>query len=511
MPYSSLLLYSGESWVQAISGIARGIGVQWGKECMQRSGPSVVIAAGLFFTAACVPAAAPAATSAPAQPTTAAAVPPAAPTTAPGAAATKPAAAASSAPVAAASAAAAAAPTGGFPTEVKIGELISLTGNLAQTGEQNRIAVQLAVDVINNVTDLDMPLAKTAGLPNLGGAKIVPIFSDHQGSPEKASADVERLVSQDKVAVLVGATTSAVTLPASQTAERLNMPFVTDTATSTRLGERNFKNWFRPSPHDGSFANDQFRFLSDMKKRGAPIETVSLVFAAEESGQQNAAELRQLAAKSGFKVATEVSFPVPATELTSEVQRLKAANADVVLLSIVEPNSVALLLKTARDLDYNPKQGLGVGSIIITPEYSNLMGKLGVGTWGRSAWALDLASQKPMIKTVNDMYRARSNNRDMSGDSARAFTTVIVVADAINRAGSTDPEKIRQALRQTNVPGSQLIVPSAGVKFDAQGENELASGVVVQMREPGQLSTIWPFDLAAQQPIWPWPVWSARP
>jgi predicted secreted protein len=91
---------------------------------------------------------------------------------------------------------------------VKIGILWPLTGNAAAAGQASKAAAEVAVDIINNAhPELgdDLPLAKTAGLPNMGGAKLELVFVDHQGNPSLAQQLATRLITQDKVDVLMGA------------------------------------------------------------------------------------------------------------------------------------------------------------------------------------------------------------------------------------------------------------------------------------------------------------------
>jgi branched-chain amino acid transport system substrate-binding protein len=85
----------------------------------------------------------------------------------------------------------------------------------------------------------------------------------------------------------------------------------------------------------------------------------------------------------------------------------------------------------------------------------------------------------------------------------------MVLADAINRAGSTTPEAIQKALIATDIPGSKLIMPWKGVKFDETGQNTLGQGILVQIIG-GQYKTVWPFELAAQDIVWPMPKWQDR-
>lgn len=83
------------------------------------------------------------------------------------------------------------------------------------------------------------------------------------------------------------------------------------------------------------------------------------------------------------------------------------------------------------------------------------------------------------------------------------------MADAINRAGSTDPEAIRKALVATDIAGSKLIMPWKGIKFDASGQNTLGQGILVQVVD-GKYNTVWPFNMASREVIWPMPKWDQR-
>ncbi|HMK64226.1 MAG TPA: ABC transporter substrate-binding protein, partial [Thermodesulfobacteriota bacterium] len=93
---------------------------------------------------------------------------------------------------------------------IKVGAVYPLTGNIASTGLDCKRGAELAVDIINGKYDLNLPLAKTAGLPNLGGAKIELVFADTKGDPKNGMSEAERLVTQEKVVAMIGAYQSSV-------------------------------------------------------------------------------------------------------------------------------------------------------------------------------------------------------------------------------------------------------------------------------------------------------------
>ena len=82
--------------------------------------------------------------------------------------------------------------------EIVIGALYPLSGASAPSGVDARHALETAVDIINNIIDLDLPLAKSAGLAGFGGAKVTVVYADHQGDPQKGRAEAERLITQER-------------------------------------------------------------------------------------------------------------------------------------------------------------------------------------------------------------------------------------------------------------------------------------------------------------------------
>ena len=150
--------------------------------------------------------------------------------------------------------------------EVKIGVIYPMSGPIAQAGLDNKHAIELALDIINTTKykNLNLPLAKTEGLPNLGGAKLTVTFADHQGKPDLGLSEAERLLTQEKVVALLGCYNSNVTETASMVAERMKMPFFNPESSSPRLTRRGFKWFFRSTPHDETFSEAMFQCVVDL-------------------------------------------------------------------------------------------------------------------------------------------------------------------------------------------------------------------------------------------------------
>ena len=393
--------------------------------------------------------------------------------------------------------------------EVRIGVIYPLTGAAASTGLELKNAAQLAADLINGSDkSLGLPLAGAGGLPRLKGAKIKLVFADHQGNPQVGATEAERLISQEKVVALSGCYFSSVTATASQQAERYGVPFLNGESSSPALTQRGFKWFFRTTPHDELFVQNAFEFLKDLEKRkGHKVKRLAILAENTEFGT-GAARLQEKYAKEyGYEIVEKVLYPPKSTQLTSEVQKLKAARPDAVLQSSYLGDAI-LSVKTYRDLGFLPTALVANDAGFNDSEFLKTVGKDGNGVISREVWALDLEKQKPVIGKANALLQAR-HGVNFNGNSARAFTAVFALADAINRAGSTKPEDIQKALRETNIPGDQLIMPWGGIQYDATGQNKLGAGIIVQVQD-GKYVTVWPFGLASKDVTWPLPAWAER-
>ena len=399
-------------------------------------------------------------------------------------------------------------PTPAQEKVIKIGAVYPLTGNLAATGMDCKRGVDLAVQIINGKYDLNMPFAKTEGIPNLGGAKLQIIYADTKGDPKNGLAEAERLITQEKVVALIGAYQSAVTKTASQAAERLKIPYVCSDSSSPTLTERDFKYFFRVSPHDGTMARNQFEFLKDLeKKTGQKVKTIALLYENTEFGANVGKQERKYAEEFGYNVVADIAYAANSSDVTSEVGKLIAAKPDVVMHASYITDAI-LFTKTFKEMNLVP-QGFLTMAGYIESDYLPSVKADGNYFLVRSTFALDLAKKKPLVGQVADLYK-KDYNIDMGENAARSFAAPFVLADAINRAKSTDPEALVKALEETDIPGDQFIYPWNGIKFDPKThQNIYARAMLVQVQEQ-QYYTVWPWDAASRELVWPFPAWKGR-
>ena len=385
-------------------------------------------------------------------------------------------------------------------SEVVIGVIYPLSGASAQIGVDAQRALETAAEIINKNYDFDMPLSKGEGLSGLGGAKVRLVFADHQADPQKGRAEAERLITQEKVCAVIGTYQSSVAVTVSQICERYQIPFISADNSSPSLHRRGLKFYFRAAPHDEMFSRAMFDFFDTMKKKGAKIETLSLFHEDTIFGTDSGNAQLKFAKERGYKVVSDIKYRSNSPSLSAEVQQLKAANADVLMPSSYTTDGI-LLVKTMAELGYKPNAIVAQNAGFSEKALYDAVGDKLEGVISRGSFSLDLAAKRPMVGKVNAMFKEKSG-KDLNDYSSRQFMGLIVMADAINRAKSTDGEKIRAALVATDMPGEATIMPWKRVKFDEMGQNNDADPVLLQYIG-GKFVTIFPPQAAVAEAVWP--------
>jgi branched-chain amino acid transport system substrate-binding protein len=380
--------------------------------------------------------------------------------------------------------------------QIKIGVLFPLSGSNASAGQDALHGAQLAASVLNG-------RYRTIKLPRLTVGKLSLEVSDTQGNPQVGSSEVDRLVRGKDVAAVLGAYQSAVTLTASQRAELLEVPFMNGSSSSTALTQRGLKWFFRTGPSDLNFTETYFAWLNAIKKKH-PVKRVAIFHTNDQFGNDGAKVIKYLAGKNKVNVVADISFQSATTDLTSQVQRLRSARPDAVFVLMFTPDAI-LFHKTLAQLGYTPPVILAYGSGYADPQFVKSLGKLADYSVTRAAWAIDIARKNLVARRVADAFQ-KQFGQPMTENSAREFTAMMTLGQAIQRANSTDPGKIRSAL--SSFRGKRMIkttiMPWKGVSFNKNGQNVLAGGVIEQIVK-GKYKVIWPRQAATAQVVWPMP------
>jgi branched-chain amino acid transport system substrate-binding protein len=405
--------------------------------------------------------------------------------------------------------------------EIKIGAIYPLTGGAAAAGRELRAGAELAVRIANNaMADINMTMAKNAGIKNMGGAKIKLIFKDHEGNPTLGADLAKKLILDDKVDGLLGCYHSSVTKTVSAVAEQHGIPMINGTSTSPALTKRGFKWFWRTTPHDKWFTKDLFELLQGLttgKVRGVKAvskkEIMNLASACEKTewGSHVSALIQELAKEYGLDVRKSLLYAKEAPDLSSEVRSLKASRADAMLFASYTSDAI-LMVKTLKAQKVQPKIIWGQDAGFEKPEFRDTLGDSIVGILTRTVFLPKVVELKEVAGQVNNLYKAKTGN-DLGGASARAFTGLQTWVHVLEKAGSTKPAAIQRAANTIQIPGDELVVPWAGIRFstsgDELGQNVLGSGLIGQYQKGTDgkigLEIIYPFDVASADMIYPFP------
>jgi branched-chain amino acid transport system substrate-binding protein len=380
---------------------------------------------------------------------------------------------------------------------VTIGLMTPVTGAQAAWGVEALRGAQLAVEVVNeSYPDLPIPLAMGSGLPGLGGRRLALAGGDTKGTADDAVNEAGLLVGNGAVA-LVSADSAEVAAAIGSQTQRLHVPLVDAGSTADYLTELGMDWYFRTLPSDRLLAETAFALLQSQFANSATPRVAILA----ESGAQDAAAttlVSDLAQRAGYTVATQATVSNRAGAADQAAQ-LDLADADVLLALVTSRQGAADIAQVASRLeDPLPLIGLGPGFEAVPLDPVQFPAVLRT-----SSWSAELSHRNPAGKALADLYLSRFG-ATMTEAAANAFTATLTVAAAIDASGSSDPAAIRSALRQIFEPATHLIMPWSGVRFDANGQNLLAAGVV-EGRQGGNFGVVFPRELAIGPMIWSQP------
>ena len=404
---------------------------------------------------------------------------------------------------------------------IKIGVIYPLTGGAAAAGRELRAGAELAAEIANNaMADIDMTMAKNAGIKALGGAKIELIFKDHEGNPTIGADLAKKLILDDKVDGILGCYFSSVTKTVSAVAEQHGIPMINGTSTSPPLTTRGFKWFWRTTPHDKWFTKDLFDLLNGLKEgkvrgvKAVPAEDINTIASACEKtewGSNVSLMIQGWAKEYGYKVRKALLYAKESPDLSSEVRSLKAAKPGAMLFASYTSDAI-LMVKTLKAQKVQPKIIWGQDAGFEKPEFRDTLGDSIIGIMTRTVFLPKVAELKKVSGQVNKLYKAKTGN-DLGGASARAFTGLQTWVHVLESAGSTKPADIQQAANKLHIAGEELVVPWAGIKFSSEGDeigqNVLGSGLIGQYQKGADgkisLEIVYPFDVASADMIYPFP------
>src|SRR5215813_7855799 len=369
---------------------------------------------------------------------------------------------------------------------VKLGVLHPVSGALSYSGQQGRIGAQIAIEEIN----------AAGGIKSLGGAKIEAVLGDAQSTPEGGNAEVEKMNSAG-VAAIVGGYASSICLTASQTAARYDLPYVVDVGVADNIVTRGLKNTFRFGPGFGVIAKTAIDNLVTINDQaGKPARTVMIVHEDSLFGSGLAKLLNAQLPERDFQVLETISHPTPTRDFNNVVLKVRAQNPDLVIPANYY-NEYVLFARTMQQQRVRPK---GIYSVL-------------GGAASSYKFVKEFPEAAQYIMDCNHWFDPRNPKavalKKKVEDSGQFYTyevfmnysCVLLLADALERAGSADRAKIITALESSTFSGH--VMPYGATKF-VNGQNQGAAPVNTQVLG-NDIQVIFPQTFANAKPVFPMP------
>jgi branched-chain amino acid transport system substrate-binding protein len=361
---------------------------------------------------------------------------------------------------------------------VNIGGLYPSTGSMAQIGQACVVAAKMVVEMVNNA----------GGIKALGGAKLNLILSDVQSDTTVTRTETDRLISGNKLTAVHGCYASALTLIASEVCERAKVPIITGSSTDQLNKGRHFT--FTPFARASQFAKAQLQ----MSKLVGAKPKVAVVFENTAFGTATSNGIKELAPGEGVEIVMFEPYSAGFTDAGPLINKVKASGANM-LFSVSYLNDLILIVRTVKQVGLNIAINGGSGGFVIPDFYKNV-GKAADGLLGVAHWNHDV---NDAAEKVNAEYKKRTGEFIFEYAGGLVAQTYMLV-DAIERAKSADPVKVRDALAGLDVSsGYAAMAPGGKVKFGPDGRNVYGHPVGVQWQN-GDLVSVFPKE-DARKPL----------
>lgn len=367
---------------------------------------------------------------------------------------------------------------------VKVGVLHPVTGALAYSGQQCRIGALMAIEDIN----------KAGGIKSLGGAKIEAMLGDAQSSPQAGTAEIEKM-NEAGVCAVVGAFASAICLATTQAAAKYNLPHVVDVGVADQIVERGLKNTFRFGPGYKKCAEVAVANLHVLNTAaGKPARTVMIIHEESLFGSGTANLLSKELPGYGYDVKEVIKHANPTRDFNNIALRIKQVNPDIVIPANYY-NEYALLVRTMQQQKISPKAIYSVlGGAASSYKFVKEFPEAANGIIDCNHWFNPRDKRSLELKK-----RVEAQGQFFSYEVFMTYTAMSLLADAIERAKSTDRAAIIDALNKSTF--SNHIMPYGATQF-VNGQNMGAQPLMTQVVK-GDIKVIVPRDYREVEPIFP--------
>ena len=390
---------------------------------------------------------------------------------------------------------------------IRIGVLLPFTGALAKLGEEQFRGMELARTIIN-------------AEGGIKGAKVEYVKADAP-NPLAAISEAERLITREKLDIIMGTYASSLCYAASEVAEKHGKIYFEVSALADNLTERGFKYFFRftGKARDYGQTGAVLAYEVVAPKIGISPKDLKVAVIHEDTlfGTYIGAAAAKKTLELGMKLVVNEAYSAKTLDLSSLVMKLQREETDVVL-QCSYLNDTILFWRQAKELNFNPKALIGMASGHGIEDFQKAFGK--------DANFVMLADENPMLNPKGFLPSLKPTNQEFIDRYKKMYERTPYVQGAMGYAGamllfqhvlpkvpSTDPEKLRKQILSLDLPFGSTVC-GFGAKFAPPGHPDagqnLRALVVGNQWLGGELLCVWPKQFAVRDPVLPMPTWAER-
>lgn len=365
--------------------------------------------------------------------------------------------------------------------DVVVGTSVALTGKYARTGQEQLHGFQMWVEEVN-------------ARGGLLGRKVALKYYDDESKPETGAKLYEKLITDDKVDLLIGPYSSDVTMAASTVAEKHNFPMVSSGASASEIWERGYQNTF------GLYTLAELymdQILEYGKSKG--LKKIALVYENTSFPRGVASGVRSKAKALGMQIVFDEEYGKASTDFTSTIVKIKAKKPDMIIGGSYLPDSTAFVRQAKENRLYTKIFAFAVGPGL--PDFGKNLGLDAEGVMGNTQWEPTL--KLPGAKEFSEKYKAKYGH-EPGYHAGGGYGAGYVLEEAVKKAGSTDRNKVREALFALDTVNA-----FGRFKVDKTGKQIGKPAYAVQWLS-GERHIVFPVEAATAKVAYPFKDWAKR-
>lgn len=375
--------------------------------------------------------------------------------------------------------------SGGSDT-LALGVSMSLTGSLAREGGLTREGYELCQDKVNAAGGIPVGDKKL---------KLELKFQDDKSEPDTAAQLVDQFNDQG-IKLILSSYGSANTEAQAAVVERNGQLLLDSLGSNDEIFQKGYKRTFAVLSPASEYAASIVKAIDELAQ---PKPKKIAFLSADDGFSKSVAEGGVAQAKKlGYQVLPTQYFAAGTSDVSSALTRVKGDKPDVIIGSVHLEEGVAIV-KQAHELGVLPSGGFGESVAPPTPDFANTLGDLAENVLGSSQWTDTVKGEDKYFGTAKDYaadIKAKYGHEPDYHD-ASATAACLALALGVEKAGSTDPDKVRDVLSTMDTESF-----FGRIKFNSAGENIYKPMSVIQIQD-GEVVTVWPKESAEAELIWP--------